>query len=183
MTEKQAENLLEDIDKIMENKISKKEIPEELADFFYDKCVTINVDQFDEEAIVFVGKNAYSVKPSNVVLDLKRLFNEGGEFLLTVTTPEGIMQIIQLVFLVIVKVLKLAILSLGEYECNIVRFLHEEKLYEACISEEALTRSVIQKYEMQEQAVTNAIENLYKAKIIEISEGRINLNEKVHLSI
>lgn len=135
--------------------------------------------------MIFLGKNSVSYKLGNIKIDLKNIIEAGFEFVVSINTPESIFDYIQLVIVSILFIQKRTKKILNSTEAYIVYLLHKKDAYKICIEEQRFISELQDLYQKEKgefvdsDTIINALNNLYKMKIIDSDNGKIYLKEFV----
>lgn len=143
------------------------------------------IPETQKRDIVFLGKNARSIKPGNIKLDLKGLIMAAIELTSSIGVPDTLFESIQLVLQGCIFIFKVTEVKLGKEEAEIVYVLHELGAYcneveESRIKEELRRMMEIGRIENFDLGRFDMlVNNLLKIRVIDVTDGRILLKEYV----
>lgn len=143
------------------------------------------IPETQKRDIVFLGKNARSIKPGNVKLDLKGLIMAAIELASSIGVPDNLFELIQLVLQGCIFIFKVTEVKLGKEEAEIVYVLHELGAYcneveESRVKEELRRMMEICRIESFDLGrFDTLVNNLLKIRVIDVTDGRIILKEYV----
>lgn len=137
------------------------------------------------KGLVFLGNKAASYKFGNIKMDLKRAIMAGFELMASVSCPKSLFNYLQLVIMGALFIQKATRQDIGKNEAYIVYYLHLKNGYEIRINEDSFIGDFLKWHEEKYGNIPalgdieNAVENLYRWKVLDISDGEIWLREIV----
>lgn len=160
------------------------EIKQDFAFNILDKYLEV-IPEIQKRDIVFLGKNAKSIKPGNIRIDLKGLLIEAVTFAASVGIPDTLFEMIQLALQGCIFIFKVSEIKLGKEEAEVVYVLHEMGAYHRKIEELKVKEEISQMMkngrikEFNLERFEERINNLLKIHVIDMSDGKIELKEYV----
>lgn len=143
------------------------------------------IPEMQKRDIIFLGKNAKSIKPGNIKIDLKGLVMAAVEFASSVGVPDTLFEFIQLVLQGCIFIFKVTQVKLGKEEAEVVYVLHEIGAYRNEVEESRVKEELckmIKNGKIKEFSLNRfdeLINNLLKIHVISLNDGKIELKEYV----
>ena len=156
----------------------------ELVNLVVEDCVFFILDAVIPAAIV-IGPNPGSFKLGNICLNLKKTILKTMEWSLAAAFPDSKLNALRLVIATVLWIVQATKQEISDNEAMIVEWMSRENLYDHYINEKELIDR-FSKYckndylrDIPRQDIVDAINDLYRAKCIDIVNGNIRLCEKV----
>lgn len=186
MTRKEANEFDMQLKGVIRNSAYKTDLDNIVGEYIVDNFVEFTPD--DLVMGMIFGSTPVSYKLGNVRLDLKSALLAGVEFCASINKPEDYIEFIQLLIVTAFFIGRVTKQELSRVEAYIVYWLHSKKVYQrdSGIDEDQLVEEVEKLYGKKEgkkpehKQVIEAINHLYKLKVIEIDHSNIYLKEKVY---
>lgn len=166
------------------NELSKKYDSPIGGDYISEEVISI-IPETDKQGLITIhdGKS-YSIKPSNVKVDLKKALAAGLELIVSLSMPRNMFNYIQLLLASVIFATKSMTIEIGKEEAMIVYWLHKNNYYDKGIEEDIFINNIKdflaeKEIIISEKDIRDKINVLYKNDIIRIEEGIIFINEKV----
>ena len=182
MTKNDAEDLLKEIVSIVNESVGSKFVSREFADLLLEECLRIKVDDFGIMELMIMNKSTYSIKPANIIIDLKKAIEMSIELFLTVAIPDSIINSIQLILLITYRVVNLMKIELSSEMAEIVYVLHKLNAYEIAIPILNLHKEVEKDNDYNRihiDELNGILDKLKSNGIIDIIEDRVFLRERL----
>lgn len=139
----------------------------------------------DIKGMIFLNKDPVLYNLGNVQLDLKKAILAGVEFAASISRPESVFNYIQMLIVSVLFIRSATRQELNGIEAQAVYLLHQKETYESGIEEEKFIQDMQEWYRKRENAdlergkIEEAINHLYKMKVVDIENKKIYLKEKV----
>lgn len=183
MTKNDAEELLKEIVSVVNESIDSKFVSREFADLLLEECLRIKVDDFRTMEFMIRNKSTCSIKPANIIIDLKKAIGMSIELFLTSAIPDSIINSIQLILLIAYKAVNLMKIELTSEMAEIVYVLHKLNAYEIAIPISNLHKEVEKDNCYNEvihiDELNGILDKLKSNGIIDIIEDRVFLKERL----
>ena len=184
MTRDEAEQLNAQIIRYIEECSCSMEIGTDLAINVMDYYLEV-IPEMPKKEIVFLGKNARTIKPGNIKIDLKGLIIAAIELAASIGIPNTLFELIQLGLQSCIFVFKVIDIEIGKEEAELVYVLYEIGAYQKRVEEprikaellEMMKSSRIENFDMDKYDML--VNNLLKIQVIDMENNRIMLKEKV----
>lgn len=184
MTRKEAIEYNDTLKTKMEEIALQYGFKESIGSYIVDNHIIV-LPEDARKGMIFLGENSASYKLGNIKIDLKNILEAGFEFVVSINIPESIFNYIQLVIVSILFIQRLTKKKLNNTEAYIVYLLHKKDAYKICIEEQQFISELQDLYRQKEgmvvnsNTIINALNNLYKMRIIDFDSGNICLREFV----
>lgn len=139
----------------------------------------------DRKGMIFLGEKSASYKWGNIRLDFKKAIAAGLELVASLNLPESFLNYIQLLIVTAFFIQKSIMMEIGKTEAYIVYFLHMRNGYETGIEEKFFLEDFQKWYKermdtlLEEKEIEEAVQHLYDGKVLDITDEKIYLKEKV----
>lgn len=162
------------------------DLEEKFGEYLVENYITLIPDDV-RKGMIFLGDNSISYKKENIKFDLKKALVAGLELVAAVNKPESIFNYIQLIIVSIFFIEKAAKQEINRLEAYIIYLLHIKGVYSPGVEEELFICEVQRLYEekedesLEKEKIIEAINHLYRIKVVDFAEDEIYLIETVWL--
>lgn len=184
MNRKEALEYNDTLRKQLEQDALLYDLDQSAGTYIVDHFITVLPDDA-RKGLIFLGEDPASYKAGNIKIDLKKAIIAGLEYAASINKPESIFNYIQLIIVSVLFVAKTTKQKLSKLESYVVYLLHKKGAYDTSFEEEHFIDEVKEWYQEKEgkpvkrEEVIEAINTLYKANVLDFSDGCIYLKEHV----